>query len=216
MRTLKILGTVFIIGWGVNALMSSDISTAQASEPKPEKSVSEKIADFPQTLPVRTVKRIEKNVQHWFSHSEHDDMRGTDQEYTSNTSLNHMRFNFPYDHGTSLSINYRSYPFMMKGEHKPSHVKTKEVFLVATDGQLDCGYNGCMVRVRFDNGKVQHFSASRAAGGNNQAIFIDNPQRFVNEVAKHKTAIVEVDFWQYGAQQFTFALKDEKNVTYSS
>jgi len=212
---LKVLGVAILLGLGLNKLMATDsVPSNYLPDTTKHASLSDKIDNLAYTLPVKSVTRVEKSVKHWGVHFEHDDLRGTDIKYSSNASLNKKVFNFPYNKGAYLSINYRSYA--VHGENGKKNAKTKDVYLYTTDGQFDCGYDGCYASVRFDDGKVQRFALSRSTGGRNDVLFVNDAQRFVKAVSQHKNAIIEVPFWQYGPQQFSFILHDENNVIYSS
>ncbi|NIG13020.1 hypothetical protein F3J37_01130 [Pantoea sp. Al-1710] len=174
--------------------------------------LTERVSALPASLPM---KRVEKSVQQtisWNYHFETDKLRHETKEYGSNASLNQHKFAFPYNRGAWLNIQTVSYP--IKSLKTKDHAPVKNVFLTTTDGQFDCGYDGCSAVVSFDGGKVETFHLEMVNGNPNNVMLITDGKRFMKELKQHKMAIIEVDYYMNGSQQFTFHLNDEKDVSY--
>jgi len=174
-----------------------------------------KVSALKASLPVQQVKKVVRRNQHWQYNFENDELRHTRKEYGNNQSLTKHRFSFPYDRDTYLHIWTVSGPVRNMAKNAP-HAPVREVYLTTNNGQFDCGYDGCYASVSFDGGKVQRFSLRMPRSYPNNVLYMTDGQRFMQELKKHKRAIIEVDYYQYGSQQFTFALHDETETTYSA
>lgn len=82
----------------------------------------------------------------------------------------------------------------------------KDVILqLPKGGQFICrSYSGCAVRVRFDDGAVQSFSANEPADGSSDAMFIANDTRFVAGMRAAKRVRIDAEYFQNGVQTMDF------------
>jgi len=172
------------------------------------------VSSVSETLPVKPVAKRVEHAQHWFYNYEDDELRHTTEEYGSNRSLNKHRFAFPYDNDTYLDIRTVSMP--LKHRLKSGHPAVKNVFFTTDNGQFDCGYDGCYATVSFDGGKVERFRLTMPNAYPHNVLYMIDGQRFLHEIRHHQSAIIEVDFFQNGSQQFRFRLHDETTTSYSS
>jgi len=183
--------------------------------PDSHTSLVEKIGDLSTTLPLTQVQKSVDHHQHWFYHFETDALRQQTKEFGANHSLNKHIFDFPYNKGAWLNIETISKPIKNKNTLK-GHAPVMAVLLTTTDGQFDCGIYGCDALASFDGGKVERFHLEMLNGNPNNVMVMTDGKRFLNEVSKHKSVIIEVDYFQNPGQQFRFSLKDKTNVTYSA
>lgn len=73
------------------------------------------------------------------------------------------------------------------------------------DGQILCrSYDGCTLKVRFDDGVQQSFSGASSADGSSNVVFVSNAQRFVNAVKSAETTRVVLTFYRAGDQVMEF------------
>lgn len=73
------------------------------------------------------------------------------------------------------------------------------------DGQILCrSYDGCTVRVRFEDGEVQSFSAAGPSDGSSNIVFIRNDARMIAAVKAADVTRVELEFYQSGSQTLEF------------
>lgn len=128
----------------------------------------------------------------WEYHSSVDKMRGTTASFASVESENQVQFDFPYNGGSRATITVRS-----RQEDGLS------VMLRVSKGQFTC-FMGCTVAVKFDDGKVQNFSATGTDSGDSAVLFIESEKRFVAALLKSKRTIIEAPFFQTGRRQFEF------------
>lgn len=73
------------------------------------------------------------------------------------------------------------------------------------DGQILCrSYDGCTVRVRFEDGDVQSFSAVGPSDGSSNILFIENDARMIAAVKAADVTRVELEFYRSGSQTLEF------------
>jgi len=131
----------------------------------------------------------------WQYQSEKDEMRGVTNRWASLTSEDAVSLEFPYGGGSTLRIVVRSMP-------KRS---AQDIILNLSKGQLDCGFDGCRVPVKFDDNAIINYSANRARGGDNDSIFIQEKSGFLKRLKASKSVMVEVPIWKHGPTQFRFS-----------
>lgn len=72
-------------------------------------------------------------------------------------------------------------------------------------GQILCrSYRGCTVKVRFDDGAVQSFSANGPSDGSTESVFISNDARFIGAAKQAERIRFQLEFYQAGNQTFDF------------
>lgn len=136
----------------------------------------------------------------WEYSQSKDEMRGGNSYEASLASDNKAYFEFPYNGGSRLSINLRKSPRY-----------GNDVYFVITKGQFSCAYNGCIVAVKFDDGKIINYSVVESDSGRSDVLFLANSKtvrQFASRLKKAKNVVVEVSFYQDGKRQFTFSPKD--------
>ncbi|QGS30281.1 hypothetical protein [Cupriavidus metallidurans] len=129
----------------------------------------------------------------WEYSENEDKMRGTKVKYAALASDNLVPLDFPYKPGTRLNIMIR----------KKSGAKD-EVILQVDKGQIPCGYSGCKVSAKFDEGQVQTYAGAGTDSGRSDVIFVEASAKFLKALKSSKKVIVEVQFFQSGRQQFEF------------
>ena len=109
-------------------------------------------------------------------------------------SINTVEFGFPYSGPQHATLTLRTHP-----RHG------KDVILSIERGQFLCrSYEDCTILVRFDDQKVQSYSAVGAADNSTETIFIRNYSRFVSSMQKAKTVRIAAEIYQQGAPVFEF------------
>lgn len=79
------------------------------------------------------------------------------------------------------------------------------ILALPSGGQFVCtSYDGCIVKVRYDQGSPQSFSAAESADGASDVLFIVNASRFVNGLKSAETVRVQAAFYQNGNQIMEF------------
>lgn len=113
-------------------------------------------------------------------------------KFSTARSLNSANFDFPYQGTNHLTVMFRK-----KG-------RTLEAMLKIDKGQFSCGYRGCTVRLRVGEGSRLSFSATEAANGVSDTIFIDNPSRLYNTLKRPGKLMIQADFYRYSNTVFNF------------
>ena len=135
----------------------------------------------------------------WRYNKEKDEMRGVTNEWASLMSENAVNLSRPYDGGSYLNLVIRNMP-------KKYGV---DVYITLSKGQLQCSYSDCRLPVKFDDGKILTYRATRADGGHSDTIFISDSQAsaFIRRTKAAKRIIIEPEIWRAGATQFVFEPK---------
>lgn len=108
-------------------------------------------------------------------------------------SQNEVSFDFPYQ-GVQRGE-------LMLREHSEYG---KDVILSVDRGQFLCGFRGCRVEVRFDDGESFKVRASQAADHSTEMIFLSNYSKLKKLISKSTTMRVKADFYQEGSRVFEF------------
>lgn len=124
--------------------------------------------------------------------------RGTVKQADVN-SINQINFDFPYRGLQRGELTLRIHPKY-----------GKDVILSIEKGQFVCGVGGCTVSVRFDQGKVQKYSAVEPADYSTTSLFLQGYDRFIAAAKKSKRVFIEAQFYQEGAQVFEFDIAELK------
>lgn len=130
-----------------------------------------------------------------WSYSENDDpMSKGKTYYASILSSNTVQFDFPYSGTQHGTLTLRTDPKY-----------GKDVIFSIEKGQILCSsYDGCTVRVRFDDEDAASYSAAGAADNSTEAIFIQNYGRFVEKMIKAKRVRISMNVYQEGSPVFDF------------
>jgi hypothetical protein len=130
----------------------------------------------------------------WSYTTDLDPMTDRPTHIACSTSTNMVRLQSPYtDVAARLCIR-----------QSPQHGLDVYVALIG-DGQIICrSYRNCSVNVRFGDGEQQAFSATDAADGSSNIIFVSNAQRFVTGVKGAPVTRIQLTFYQAGAQIVEF------------
>lgn len=81
-----------------------------------------------------------------------------------------------------------------------------DVMLELAHGQFECSYDGCSYALKFDDGPIEHWRMTNAEGLNAHVLFVSNAKGFLAKVRKAKSMIIEIDRFQAGIAQTSFAI----------
>ncbi|MEM5389603.1 hypothetical protein VSR68_39565 [Paraburkholderia phymatum] len=197
--SVAILTAAFLLGCQQKSNSDPSASVTPKTNAASAPAVAASIA-APEAKPEPLVKAApEPDPSPWTYSEDDDEMRGTTTRFAVNTSLNAINLEFPYQGGSSVRIYLRK-----KGKGR------QEAFFVLDKGQVTCGFEGCYIAVKFDNGPVTRISASESTGGKNDAIFIDNAVQFQQKLLHASKLIVEIPIYEAGRQQFKFDVSQLK------
>jgi hypothetical protein len=108
-------------------------------------------------------------------------------------SLNEVEFDFPYKGSQRARLELRKHPKY-----------GRDVILSIERGQFLCGIDGCVISVRFDQGKAQTYSVLEPADNRTTSLFVQNYDRFVTNLRKANKVYIEAQFYQEGHRVFEF------------
>ena len=70
-----------------------------------------------------------------------------------------------------------------------------EVLLTVTNGFFNVGVYGITISVKFDSGEIERFDCTRATDNDFGTIFISKVPKFIKELEKSKTMMIEVSIY---------------------
>jgi TonB family protein len=79
-------------------------------------------------------------------------------------------------------------------------------FLEGTDRLFFCGLRECTVDIRFDDGKIETWSASEASSGSSKVLHFASPQKLIDRLKKAHRIVIEVPVFERGPMQFEFSV----------
>lgn len=134
-----------------------------------------------------------KPVTMWSYTKNKDRMTGQTIYHASTSSIEELKFEFPYNGGSTLSLNLRS------------GVKGNEVMLSIDKGQFMSNLlNDEFVKFKFDNGKPINYGYNGASDGSSDVIFIRNSSELISKLRKCDTLLIEAPFFNEGRRVAEF------------
>lgn len=130
----------------------------------------------------------------WSYSSDTDEMTGKTSRTASIQSENTVNFDFPYQgsqHGTLIIRNHPSYG--------------RNAILTIEQGQILCpSYAGCTVKIRFDDGRAESWTAAGAADHSTTAVFIRSNDRFLQRMRAASVVRIQIPVYREGDPTFEF------------
>lgn len=185
--TFLFIGLLFFIqGW---------VGTTRAAE-SPNKKYEEVMA----RLKAETARLEAENARYrTWSYIKTEDKARNKEIYRANiSSLNSVKFNFPYSDTIVLIISIRKHPEW-----------GQDVIFVINDGQFKCDYDDCVGLINFD-GKPEKLTLAESKDGSSDMIFAQYGEAIIKKLLNSKKVIVELPFYQEGNRQFEFATEGLK------
>jgi len=131
--------------------------------------------------------------QQWVYRSSADSMTGKPIQNAWVESQNTVDFSFPYAGAQHATLTLRKHP-------RYGH----DVIFTIERGQFGCGFDGCPIMVRFDDGQAERYTGNEPEDHSTTTVFIAPAARFEARMRKAKVVRVESSFYQEGRQVFTF------------
>jgi hypothetical protein len=129
----------------------------------------------------------------WIYRTSSDSMTGKPIRNAYAVSRNTVDFSFPYAGAQHAMLTLRKHP----------RYGTDVIFSIER-GQFGCGFDGCPILVRFNDGKAESFTGNESEDHSTTTVFISPASRFIAHLQKAKVVRVESSFYQEGRQVFTF------------
>jgi hypothetical protein len=147
----------------------------------------------------------------WIYQFDQDGM-GRPQQTAWTYSTNHLHFDFPYQGTQNGKLALRTVG------------RNQDIMLSIEQGQFACGVAiGCIVNVRFDEGKIQRYCGFRPSDGSSNVIFLSAKtvtvddcnnmfvrSSFVPNLHKAKHIRIEAEFYREGMQTLDFNVEGLK------
>lgn len=136
----------------------------------------------------------EKPASDWYYTRDTDEMSGKERVFACTTSSNQVQLKWPYK-TQHVELCVRKHPS-----------KGTDVYIrLEDDGQFMCpSYDGCTIRIRFDEAEASAYSALASDSGATDVIFVANAKRFIGAVSSAKKARIEAKFYEVGSQVMVF------------
>lgn len=133
----------------------------------------------------------------WEYSSETDPMTDKVSRAACITSSNALMLSPPYE-PTRLRLCLRDHP---------QHGKDAYVHMLKRGQFLYRSYDSDTVRLRFDDGPIETFSAIGAADGSSEIFFIENRARLEKALANASVTLIQPEVYQAGVQTISFDTK---------
>lgn len=175
--------------------------------PVEQPSVSNALANAPTQTPISMAQKV---FLTWtYSATKAGMVTAAIDRMASIASSNTVEFGRPYEGAQSGVLTIRR-----------SAGKPIEVLFTIDRGQLICGVQNCVVKMKFDDATARNYPAFDPSDYSTTALFIGNEKAFISAMSKAKVLKIEVTVYQNGSQVFDFPVAgfsmDKFNATMPS
>ena len=157
----------------------------------PSETTSESSTDSSATEDAPEVKKGKKTV--WEYHQAIDEMTDKTTYYATIESENEVKFDFPYNGGSSLTLTIRDSPQY-----------GKNIYIKISKGQFNYGINGTNIKVRFDDSEPITVHCNQPSDYSTDVLFLDNFNKVLNKIKESSTMKINAEFFSEGTRTFTF------------
>jgi hypothetical protein len=146
------------------------------------------------------------NAAKWRYSSDTDPMASRPSRTASIDSENTVEFDFPYEGQQHATLTLRNHPSY-----------GRDVIVQIREGQILCpSYDSCSIRIRFDDGPAERWTAAGAADNSTTVLFIRNYSRFVQRMRNAKIVRIQIPVYQEGAPTFDFRVSGFDHERYTN
>jgi len=90
-------------------------------------------------------------------------------------------------------------------EHHPEGVTTAYVFFLDDNDRLFfCTFRGCTIRLRFDDGKIESWSAEESNNGSYKSLHFVQVANLISRLKRAHRVLIEVPVFEHGPTAFEF------------
>lgn len=130
----------------------------------------------------------------WSYSSATDQMTGKTSRTARIQSENTVNFDFPYQGAQLATLVIRNHPSY-----------GRDAILRIEQGQILCpSYDDCTVKIRFDDGQAESWTAAGAADHSTTAVFIRSNDRFLQRMRSANVVRIQIPVYQEGNPTFEF------------
>ena len=122
-----------------------------------------------------------------------DEMTDKTTYYASIESENEVKFEFPYNGGSSLTLTIRDSPQY-----------GKNMYIKISKGQFNSGFDGTNIKVRFDDKEPITVHCNFPSDYSTDLFFLANYNKLLNLIKDSKTMKINAEFFSEGTRTFTF------------
>lgn len=173
-----------LIAIGCSVLFKKQLDVAQARvEQKRAAAATQQSAPRSESLP--------SVAGNWVYSTKIDEMRGESSYTAQARTAEPLPLRFPYE-GSHGVIILRISP------------KYGQDAIIGVDrGQILC-HDGCTLNLKFDDGPIEKWGFTEAAGGSSDIVFANQYKKFVDRVLVSKKLMVEAEFFDQGTLVMKF------------
>lgn len=130
----------------------------------------------------------------WVYSEKEDKMEGGKKYFAEVTATEKLKFEFPYDGGSTATLALRN------AEGKNS------IMLSVSKGQYNSDITGenNSLKMKFDDEKPMTVSYGIPSDGSSDLIFINSEAEIINKLKAAKKVLIEVEFYNEGNRQIEF------------
>lgn len=103
-----------------------------------------------------------------------------------------LNFEFPYEGGSTATLTLR---------HKND---LAYVYLEVSKGQFNRSFQSGTASIRFDGRPAVRYSLSAAENGRANIVFVDSPQKLINQIKGARKMVVDIEFYGQGTRHIEF------------
>jgi hypothetical protein len=141
----------------------------------------------------------------WSYSASTDEMTGRTSRSASIQSENSVEFDFPYQGAQHATLTLRNHPSY-----------GRDVILSIREGQILCpSYDDCTIRVRFDDGSAERWTAAGAADHSSTHVFLRASSRFVERMRNSSVVRIQIPIYQEGSPTFEFRVGGYDHARYT-
>lgn len=184
------------------AILASAVSLLAGCLPPPDGNSANNVieavdANFSMTEDVETNSQRTSTPESAWTYTERkDEMRGGSMKIATIAASEPLNLDAPYGQ-TTPELNVRRDP------------KFGFDIYLTSEGQPLCrSYRNDTISVKFDNGPIKEWSCAEASDGSPGIVFFNREQSFLSAIKKAKKLTMEVNYYNSGRQQITFAVAD--------
>lgn len=141
----------------------------------------------------------------WGYEATSDEMTGRTSRRAAIRSENTVNFDFPYQGAQRASLILRTHPSY-----------GRDVIFSIEKGQLLCrSIDRCQVRIRFDEGQPQTWTARPPADHSTTTLFLQGYDRFVQQMRRSEVVRIQPEVYQEGNPVFEFQVAGYDHSRYT-
>lgn len=141
---------------------------------------------------IASIKKAKEIENLWKYEEKIDKMTSTEIQYASCVSTNQLKFDFPYDGGSSFTLGIRK----RKG--------VVDSYLIVDKGQFISGYTPENSSFKFDDNEIENYTFTSSDDGRSDIIFFKNTKKLIKNLKGAKKLMIEVPFYNEGRQVVEF------------